>query len=110
MAICFRIVVFPAFGGDTTMPRWPFPTGAIMSMIRSATPVGACSRRNRSSGNNGVSLSKFGRCFAVSASRPLTFSIRNSAWYFSLSFGLRTCPVTVSPLRSMNRRICESET
>ena len=39
-AICLRTVVFPAFGGDTTMPRCPLPIGAIMSMMRSVTAVG----------------------------------------------------------------------
>ena len=44
------------------MPRWPFPIGATRSMMRSAIRrVGPCSRRNRSSGNSGVSLSKSGR-------------------------------------------------
>ena len=57
-AICFSTVVFPAFGGETTIPRWPFPMGATRSMIRSVMSFGSCSRRNRSSGNSGVSLSK----------------------------------------------------
>ena len=109
-AICLRMVVLPAFGGETTMPRWPFPIGATMSMIRSATDTGPFSSRNRSSGKSGVSLSKFGRTRAASTSIPLTLSISSSAKYFSLSFGRRTRPATVSPLRSENRRTCESET
>ena len=56
-------------------------------MIRSLTAVGECSRRIRSSGNSGVSFSKFGRCFASSGSMPLTLSMRSSAKYFSLSLG-----------------------
>ena len=34
LAICFMIVVLPAFGGDTIRPRWPFPMGQMRSMIR----------------------------------------------------------------------------
>ena len=109
-AICFRTVVFPAFGGETTMPRWPFPIGATMSMIRSVTASGPLSSRNLSSGNSGVSLSKLGRSRAASTSSPLTLSISSSAKYFSLSFGRRTLPSTVSPLRSENRRTCDSDT
>ena len=58
LAICLRTVVFPAFGGETTIPRWPLPIGATRSMIRSVIAVGPFSRRNRSSGNSGVSFSK----------------------------------------------------
>src|SRR4030042_6202956 len=32
-AISFKIVVLPAFGGDTISPLWPFPIGAIRSII-----------------------------------------------------------------------------
>ena len=32
--ICLRIVVLPAFGGDTIRPRWPLPIGAIRSTMR----------------------------------------------------------------------------
>ena len=35
-AISFNRVVFPAFGGDTIMPRCPFPIGEIISTIRMA--------------------------------------------------------------------------
>ena len=109
-AICLRMVVLPAFGGETTMPRWPFPIGATMSMIRSATDTGPFSSRKRSSGKSGVSLSKFGRARAASTSIPFTLSISSSAKYFSLSLGRRTRPATVSPLRSENRRTWDSET
>jgi len=34
LAIFCRIIVFPAFGGETMSPRCPFPTGARRSMIR----------------------------------------------------------------------------
>ena len=81
-----------------------------MSMIRSATDSGPFSSRNRSSGKSGVSLSKFGRTRAASTSMPFTLSISSNAKYFSLSFGRRTRPATVSPLRSENRRTCDSDT
>ncbi len=109
-AICLRMVVLPALGGETTMPRWPLPIGAIMSMIRSATATGPFSSRKRSSGNSGVSLSKFGRARAASTSIPFTLSISSSAKYFSLSLGRRTLSGDRSPLRSENLRTCESET
>ena len=32
-AICFRMVVLPALGGDTIIPRWPLPMGESRSMI-----------------------------------------------------------------------------
>ena len=73
-AICFKTVVLPALGGETIMPRWPLPIGATMSMIRSAIAIGPFSKRNRSSGNRGVNLSKWGRWAAASGSMPLTFS------------------------------------
>ena len=28
-----NMMVFPAFGGETIMPRWPLPMGATRSMI-----------------------------------------------------------------------------
>jgi len=48
--------------------------------------------------------------FAVSGSTPFTVSIWSKAAYFSLSFGCRALPVTVSPLRSANRRAWDNET
>ncbi len=109
-AMFLSTVVLPALGGETTIPRWPLPIGATMSMIRPVTSFGAVSRWNRSCGNSGVSFSKTGRCLAVSGSTPFTVSIWSSAKYFSLSLGERTLPVTTSPLRSMNRRTCDSDT
>jgi hypothetical protein len=109
-AICFRIVVLPAFGGETTMPRCPLPIGATMSMMRSATARGPDSSRNRSSGKSGVSLSKTDRSLACSGSSPLTVSTSSNATYFSLSRGLRTLPVTTSPLRREAFRTWETET
>ena len=110
LAICLRIVVFPAFGGATTMPRWPLPIGATMSTIRSAIASGPFSRRKRSLGNSGVSLSNTGRFDAASGSMSLTDSTSNSAGYFSLFFGSRILPVIVSPLRSECLRTWDSDT
>ena len=33
-AMSLRIVVLPAFGGDTMRPRWPLPIGATRSITR----------------------------------------------------------------------------
>ena len=104
LAMFLRTVVFPAFGGETTMPRWPLPTGAIMSTMRPVTSVGPVSRRNRSLGKSGVSLSNPGRFFAASGSPSFTFSTDSSAAYFSFSRATRILPVTVSPLRRLCRR------
>src|SRR5829696_2387289 len=60
-AICLRIVVLPAFGGETTMPRWPLPMGATRSITRGAKSFGFHSRRSRSIGYSGVRSSKLGR-------------------------------------------------
>ena len=45
-ATCFNRVVFPAFGGDTIMPRWPLPMGARRSITRIAVVfrMPGCSR------------------------------------------------------------------
>ena len=34
----FRIIVLPAFGGEVISARWPFPIGAIRSMMRVVRP------------------------------------------------------------------------
>ena len=110
LAICLRIVVLPDFGGATIIPRCPLPIGDTMSTIRSAIASGPFSSRNRSFGNSGVSLSNCGRLDASSGSRSLTASTSNNAGYFSLFFGSRILPVTVSPLRSECLRTCDSDT
>ena len=48
--ISFRIVVFPAFGGDTIKPLWPLPIGAIKSITRVAKTSLVVSKVSRSSG------------------------------------------------------------
>src|SRR5918997_1134355 len=57
-ATCLRIVVFPAFGGETMRPRWPLPIGATRSTTRGARSFGFHSRRRRSIGYSGVRSSK----------------------------------------------------
>ena len=37
LAISFNSVVFPALGGETIIPLWPFPMGETISTIRIAT-------------------------------------------------------------------------
>ena len=112
VAIVFMIVVLPAFGGDTIRPRWPFPIGETRSTIRAVMLVGsaALSRRSFSSGNSGVRSSNLGRSRACSGSMPLTVSIRSRAGFFSLRPAGRACPVTWSPLRRPNWRVCFTET
>ena len=60
--------------------------------MRAVVSCSSVSRRRRSSGNSGVSFSKFGRPRATSGSSPLTESILSRALYFSLSLGSRTWP------------------
>ena len=65
-AIFFISVVFPAFGGATIMPLWPFPIGAMISIILVAIFSGSASSTSLSFGYTGVSLSKSLRFAAVS--------------------------------------------
>ena len=110
--ICLRIVVFPAFGGETTSPRWPFPIGETRSTIRPVMLAGSSpsSSASRESGNRGVRSSNLGRSRAASVGRSFTWSTRNSAGYFSLLACGRANPLRKSPLRSANRRTCDADT
>ena len=93
-AICLRMVVLPAFGGETIMPRWPLPIGAMRSTMRAvmlALSPGT-SRRSFWSGNSGVRFSKRGRLRASSGVRPDTVSMRRRAGYFSLPPAGRAAP------------------
>jgi len=62
LATCFNKVVLPAFGGETIMPRCPFPIGESRSMTRMAVVflVPGISRWRRLLGKIGVRFSKFG--------------------------------------------------
>ena len=73
----WSIKVLPALGGETISPLWPFPIGAIRSIIRdersSFEPL-PCSRDNLSLGNNGVKFSKRILFFVLFGSSPLIVS------------------------------------
>ena len=105
LAMSCRIVVLPAFGGDTISARWPLPIGMIRSMTRVVSRSGVVSRRSRWFGYSGVSLVKSGRFLASSTGPPLTVSRRTSGLNFcrwlgcSPSLGTRTAPVMASPRR-----------
>ena len=60
LAICFIIVVFPAFGGETISPLCPLPIGDNRSTMRAVMLDGSAanSRFNLSSGKSGVRSSK----------------------------------------------------
>ena len=95
-AICFRIVVLPALGGETIRPRWPLPIGESRSTMRAVTfsLAPGISRRSLSSGNSGVRSSNRGRLRASSGSSPETVSMRSRAGYFSLFAAGRQAPST----------------
>ena len=70
-AICFMIVVFPALGGETIIPRWPLPIGESRSMIRVVTSAApGVSSLSFASGNSGVRSSNRGRFRASSGASP----------------------------------------
>ena len=113
LAIDCRIIVLPAFGGDTIRPRWPLPIGQMRSMIRVVMLPGSVSSRSLSCGYSGVSLENSGRDSDFSGSRPLTLSSRTRALNFSRrspSRGCRTAPSMTSPFRRPCLRTWESET
>ena len=66
LAIACRIVVLPAFGGETISARWPLPIGMTRSMTRVVSMCGSVSSRSRSFGYSGVSLVNSGRFLASS--------------------------------------------
>ena len=78
MAMLFRIMVLPALGGETIMPRWPRPIGATRFMRRVERVWGLVSRLMRTLGKMGVRRSKLGRILATSGSTLLTASTRRS--------------------------------
>src|ERR1039458_7598602 len=65
-----RIIVLPAFDGDTMRPRWPLPIGATRSMIRVVMMPGSVSSRSRSCGYSGTSLAKSGRALGCPGPGP----------------------------------------
>ena len=76
-AMLWSIKVLPALGGETISPRWPFPIGAIKSIIRdersSLDPV-PCSRISLSLGKRGVKFSKRILFLVFLGSSPLIVS------------------------------------
>ena len=81
-AMCWSITVLPALGGETISPRWPFPIGATMSMMRPVRFSSARmsrSRVNAEVGWSGVRFSKRILFFAFSGGSLLTLSTLTSA-------------------------------
>ena len=99
-AICFIMVVLPAFGGETIIPRCPLPIGESRSTIRavrfSLSP--GVSRCSRSSGKSGVRSSNRGRPRAASGSRPETVSIAAGRGTSRCCRAGRQTPSMLSPL------------
>ena len=100
--------VFPAFGGETMSPLWPFPVGEIKSIIladkSSVVPL-PDSITNLSSGNKGVKFSKANFDFVLSVPSKLIKSIFSKAKYLSPSLGGLIFPEIESPVFKPNRLI-----
>ena len=109
-AASFKSVVFPAFGGETIMPRWPFPIGLTRSTIRIAMLPPGRSRRSRSSGKTGVISSKLPRRMIWSSGRLLTLFKYKRALNFSVADFTLVFPRMISPVFSPKRRIWDGET
>ena len=103
-ASSFKIVVLPAFGGETINPLCPFPIGAIRSTILPTILSGSpsISSFNLSSGNKGVSLSNSTLLASNSGSAPFTVVGSTNAGYFSFALGALIGPSTESPFRILN--------
>ena len=111
LATSCRIVVLPAFGGDTISARCPLPIGMMRSITRVVSFFWSVSNRSRWFGYSGVSLANSGRALASSGVMPLTVSTRANGANFCrlrprpccgrLDPSSRTliCPVTASPRR-----------
>ena len=105
LATSFNRVVLPALGGDTIIPRCPFPTGLTRSMTRMATLQPAVSRRIRSLGKMGVISSNALRFDASSMVYPLMVLMNNSALNFSCWVLILLLPRRMSPVFRPKRRI-----
>ena len=103
-AISLRIVVLPAFGGETIYPLCPFPIGAIKSIIlgRIFSGFPSISSFNLSSGKRGVNLLKSTLLASNSGSASFTVLGSISAGYYSFCLGALIGPETISPLRILN--------
>ena len=109
-ATCFNRVVLPALGGETIIPRCPFPMGDSKSTIRIAVLVLPHSIRSRSSGKIGVISSKFVLRIAFMGSMPLILVRYNNALNFSCCVLIRVFPSRISPVFKLNLRICDGDT
>jgi predicted Kef-type K+ transport protein len=68
LAMFLSTVVLPALGGDTISALCPFPMGEKRSITLAVSSVRFVSRTSLSSGNMGVSFSKWGLFLASSGS------------------------------------------
>ncbi len=70
-AMCIMSVVLPERGGETMSPRWPLPTGAMMSRTLVVNLSGDVSSEILLSGLTAFSSSKWGSLRASSGVLPL---------------------------------------
>ena len=104
-ATCFNSVVLPAFGGDTIIPRCPFPIGDNRSTILIAVLLCPFSRRSLSFGKIGVISSKFALFVASLGETPLIFVRYKRALNFSACVLILVFPEIISPVFKPNLRI-----
>ena len=109
-AICFNIVVFPAFGGATIIPLCPFPIGDKRSINLIVYSVEVVSSFNLFVGYIGVKSSKETLFIAFSGCCPFTSPTNINAGNFSPSFGVLFIPFNLSPVSNLNLLICTGET
>jgi hypothetical protein len=89
------IVVLPAFGGDTIMPRCPSDRrDEVDDAAGDLRGSPSSSRRSLESGNSGVRSSNADAAARLVGVMPLMRSTRTSAGYFSLLAGGRVAPFT----------------
>ena len=109
-AISLSNVVFPALGGDTIIPRWPFPMGQRISTSLAAVVPPGRSSLILSKGNTGVIFSNSMRFLAASGERSFTLEIKSSAPNFSPEAFFLVIPFIISPVFRLNLLICEGDT
>ena len=104
----WRIIVFPALGGETINDLCPFPIGLTKSINRAVLSgffsilVVSISNLILSFGYSGVKLSKAILFFPFSGSSKLILLTFNNAKYLSASFGPLISPSTESPVLKPN--------
>ena len=108
--ISFSRVVFPALGGDTIMPLWPLPIGAIRSTILMETSLADRSMRSRSLGKIGVMFSNVYLPAISPGANPFTDFTNSNAENFSCWARILVLPDMISPVLSPKRRIWEGDT